>query len=209
MDMSVTLYAKGPESGSFIHNGEMTDSQGGGVADLLRAVEAGDEAARDELIALVQPELHACAARLMRDQPHGHTLQPTALVNEAYLKLFAKDEAHFADRRHLMATAATAMRQILIDHARRKRSDKRRADGEQVALDCVVLTYEGSGIDVLELDEALSDLQKFDPAMARVAELRVFAGLSFEEIAALEGMPLRTLQRKWSAVRAWMMGRLA
>jgi len=197
------------ENGRICHNGRMTDPRGGGVADLLRAVEAGDAAARDELIALMQPELRACAARLMRDQPNGHTLQPTALVNEAYLKLFTKDDPHFTDRRHLMATAATAMRQILIDHARRRNTNKRHADGERMALESIALSYEGSGVDVLAMDEALSALMNFDPEMAKVAELRVFAGLTFEEISELEGIPLRTLQRKWSAVRAWMMGKMA
>ncbi|MCA8980881.1 MAG: sigma-70 family RNA polymerase sigma factor [Planctomycetes bacterium] len=187
----------------------MTDSTGGGVADLLRAVKAGDLQARDELIALIQPELRKCADRLMRHQPNGHTLQPTALVNEAYLKLFGTDDPHFTDRRHLMATAATAMRQILIDHARRRNSNKRSADGDRIALESVALSYEGNGVDVLAMDEALSSLTEFDPQMARVAELRVFAGLTFEEIAELEDIPLRTLQRKWSAVRAWMMGKMA
>lgn len=187
----------------------MTNSRGGGVADLLRAVEAGDLRARDELIALIQPELRKCADRLMREQPNGHTLQPTALVNEAYIKLFAKEDPHFTDRRHLMATAATAMRQILIDHARRRNCNKRSADGEKVALESVALTYEGNGVDVLAMDDALSALVEFDPEMARVAELRVFAGLTFEEIAELEGISLRTLQRRWSAVRAWMIGKMA
>lgn len=189
-------------------NEGMTDDEGDEIARLLRAVEAGDKKARAQLIGMMQPELRKCAERMMQGQPNGHTLQPTALVNEAYLKLFSKDDPLFTDRRHLMATAAKAMRQILIDHARRKGSGKRQPDGERLALDSVVLGYENHGLDLLAIDEALSGLVKIDEDMARVAELRIFAGLPFEEIAVLEGIPLRTLQRKWSVVRAWMIAKM-
>ncbi len=186
----------------------MEGTGGGRIERLLRAVEEGDRAARDELIEVLQPELRACASRMMRGQDRGHTLQATALVNEAYLKMFSRDHPHFSDRKHLLATAARAMRQILIDHARRKGRDKRHADGERTPLDNIALEYEGNGVDVLSLDEVLRDLATFDAEMARVAELRVFGGFSFEEIATIEDLSLRTLQRRWSSTKAWMASRL-
>lgn len=186
----------------------MTRLDEAAVVEMLRGIEAGDAEARARLIAALQPELRACADRLMRGQPTGHTLQPTALVNEAYLKLFADDGPCFGNRRHLMVAAATAMRRILIDHARGKSTFKRQPDGERLALDSVLLSYEDTGIDLLATDEALSGLAEFDAEMARVAELRIFVGLPLDEISVLEGIPLRTLERRWSVARAWMMGRM-
>ena len=176
--------------------------------DIFRRVQAGDPAARNELFEILNDELRARADQLMRAQPLGHTLQATALVNEAFLKLFASTVASWTSCEHVLATASGAMRHVLIDHARRKRAQRRTAGGERVPLDYVLPAYEASALDLVALDDALRELASFDPEMARVFEMRFFAGRDLAEIATCLGLPLRTLQRRFKAAKAWLLGRI-
>jgi RNA polymerase sigma factor (TIGR02999 family) len=158
----------------------------------------------DELLAELYTELRARAERFMRGQPRDLTLQTTALVNEACLKLFGQERLAGADRTHLLALASTAMRSVLVDHARARGRVKRLPPGERLPIDEVHVAFEERAIDLLALDEALKKLAAFDPCMARVVELHFFGGLSLEDTASAVGMPLRTLERRWKATRAWL-----
>ena len=149
-------------------------------------------------------ELHAIAARWMRDQPRNHTLQATELVHEAYLRLHGRPELSALDRVGFLAHASTAMRCALVDHARSRARQKRQPHGDRVPLDSLLLSYEDRAVDLLALDEALRRLDTFDPDMASAVDLRFFGGLSAEETAELLGIPLRTFERRWRAVRAWL-----
>lgn len=144
------------------------------------------------------------ARELMQDQPAGHTLQATALVNEVYLKLVGRPDSYWTDSGHLLLTAARAMRQVLVDHARRKGATKRGGEFQRHPLDGVVVAYEERSDDLEALDRALEELAEFSPEMARVVELRFFAGQSMREIAGILGISPRTLDRKWDATRAWL-----
>ena len=146
----------------------------------------------------------------MRRQPRDHTLQTTALVHEACLKIFGKERLVSTDRAHLLALASTAMRSVLVDHARARGRVKRLPPGERVPIDEIQCAYEERAIDLLALDDALSKLARFEPVMARAVELHFFGGLSLEDTARALELPLRTLERRWSATRAWLraeMGR--
>lgn len=168
-----------------------------------------EPARTDELFTQVCDQLRMAAERLLHGQPVGHTLQPTALVNETYLKLFRNKDANWSSKDHLIAVAGAAMRQILIDHARSKQARKRKATGSRLPLDDLVLSYEANGLDLLGLDEALCELSEFDPQMALVVEQRCFLGLELPEIAKHQDISLRTLQRKWAATSAWLSSRLS
>lgn len=148
-------------------------------------------------------ELRRHAEHFMRGQPPDHTLQATALVNETFLKLSNKDLVR-TDRAHLLALAATAMRQVLVDHARARRCAKRSPPGERISSDEIQSAFEERAVDVLALDAALSKLAGIDPTMARAVDLHFFAGLTMEATADAVGMPLRTLERRWYATRAWL-----
>jgi RNA polymerase sigma factor (TIGR02999 family) len=158
----------------------------------------------DELLAELYTELRARAERFMRGQPRDLTLQTTALVNEACLKLFGQERLAGADRTHLLALASTAMRSVLVDHARARGRVKRLPPGERLPIDEVQVAFEERAIDLLALDEALKKLAVFDSCMARVVELHFFGGLSLEDTASAVDMPLRTLERRWKATRAWL-----
>lgn len=170
---------------------------------MLDRMATGDREAAESLMPLVYDELRRVSGSLMRGQASSHTLQPTALVNEAYVKLLNAGEG-YANRAHFMAVAATAMRQILTDHARRKRALKRgggaRAEGEveQVA------APSGDAIDAVALDDALTRLEALDPRRHRVVELRFFGGLTVEETADLLGVSRSTVEADWRSARAWL-----
>jgi RNA polymerase sigma-70 factor (ECF subfamily) len=177
---------------------------------LLAALSAGDRAASGEIFRQLYAHLHSHAARLMSRQPPGHTLQATALVGEAYLRLFGESAPRpVLSREHLLAMAARAMRWVLIDHARTKRRDKRGGGVDTVPLDGVFVTYESKDFDLLALDEALEGLGRLDPDLVRLVELRFFGGLSMEEVATVLGKPLRSLERDWTFAKAWLMKRMA
>ena len=140
----------------------------------------------------------------MRERRKDHTLQATALVHEAYLRLHEGRELAASDRVGFLALASTAMRCALVDHARAHGSEKRQPPDERVPLDALLVAYEDRAVDMLALDEALERLDGFDPEMARAVEMRFFGGLSAEETAEFLGIPLRTFERRWKAARAWL-----
>jgi len=175
---------------------------------LLRAWSQGDESARDQLLPLIYGELHRQAARQLRSQPAGHTLQATALVHEAYLR-FADAPADWQGRSHFFGVAARAMRSILVDHARARRAAKRGGGGMAVTLGAAERAGElpetaNADVDVEALDEALTRLASLDPRQARVVELRYFAGLSIEETAGVLGVSHATVEREWKTARLWL-----
>ena len=200
-------------SGGQLDGGGSSGSGGGGEATiLLNRLRAGDADAGRELLPVLYDELKRIAARQFRGQAAGHTLQPTILVHEAFLRLIGKPTA-FEDRAHFFAVAATAMRQILVNHARASNADKRGGGAKAVALNHDVADESGSGgggpgggkdIDVLALHEALEQLAKIDPRKHRVIELRFFAGLTVEEIAQAMDLSKTTIESEWRAARAWL-----
>lgn len=181
----------------------------GDVTQLLAAAETGDRAAFDALYRSVYAELRRIAQASMRREGRGHTLQPTALVNEAYLRL-APAGAAWENRRHFFGAAAEAMRRILVDHARKRLASKRGADFERVTLTGADIEMPGgaTGIDVLQIDSALQQLRQEAPRLADLVNLRFFAGLSIQEAAlALEVSPA-TAKRDWAFARAWLQQRV-
>ncbi len=177
------------------------------ITELLSAWRGGDARARDRLVAEVYPELRRLAQQLFRNERGNHTLQPTALVNEAWLRLAGAQPLPIEDRGHLLAISARLMREILIDHARR-RSAAKRDGGERVTLSGLdVDTGEGE-VDLLGLDGALAQLERIDPAKARIVELRYFGGLSIEETAAATEQSPATVKRHWQAARIWLFNAL-
>ena len=187
------------------------------VTTLLEAWGRGDEAALNELFPLVYGELHHLAGRYMRAQPRGHTLQATALVHEAYLRLVDRRSVRWEGRAHFLAVAARAMRSVLVDHARRRRAAKRggaeRGGAEwRLTLGAAgeVAGQEGEAdVDVLALDAALTRLAALDPRQARVVELRYFGGLSIEEAARALGVSHATVEREWKTARLWLKRELS
>ena len=171
---------------------------------LLRRVEEGDDDAAGELFQLVYRELHGMAARLMAGERKGHTLQSTALVNEAWLRLVGASGASFEDRRHFLRVSARAMRRVLIDHARARQTDKRGGERKPVPLDDALAWYEDQPVDLLALDEALERLGERDANLLRVVELRYFAGLTLEETGDVLGRALGQVHRDWTFVRGWL-----
>jgi RNA polymerase sigma factor (TIGR02999 family) len=171
---------------------------------LLRMRDGDRVSAAGELLPLVYAQLRALAGSYFQQQQLSHTLQPTALVHEAYLKLVDQSAMEWKDRAHFFAVAATAMRQILIDHARRKHAAKRGGDWQRVTIDQAASPSSLGEIDVLALDEAMTTLASIDPRQARVVELRFFGGLSVEEAAEALKVSTRTVELDWRMAKAWL-----
>jgi RNA polymerase sigma factor (TIGR02999 family) len=180
------------------------------VTELLQSWARGDRSALDRLVPLVHEELHRLAHRCMRHEQPGHTLQTTALVNEAYLRLVNADTVRWEDRSHFFAISATVMRRILVDFARARRAKKREAIRLKVPVDLESLQVAAPrpDADVVALDDALQSLAAFDARGARIVELRYFGGLTVEESAEVLGVSSKTVKRDWAAARAWLMGEL-
>ena len=178
------------------------------VTDLLIQWGEGDAEVQNELWPLVYDHLRRMAGELMNGERRGHTLQPTALVNEAYIKLVNQHSMKFHDRGHFYAMAARMMRRILVDHARAKRAAKR-GKGERVYLDVSLHLAALPEADALDLDEALSGLEAVDPEKARVVELKFFGGLTNDEIAALLGCSEKTVRRHWKVAKLWLYRELS
>ncbi len=165
----------------------------------------GDSAALDQLIPMVYPELRRIARRHMGKEKSQHTLQTSALINEAYLRLVNQQAVEWHDRAHFFAVAAQVMRHILIDHARRYRYDKRGGGATHIALDdAAVIIRERAG-EFIALDGALNGLSKIDPRKSRLVELRFFGGLTVEETAEVMNLSPITIKREWRAARAWLL----
>jgi len=169
------------------------------LTELLDAVGKGDDAAQGRMFALLYDELHRCAHRQLGGG--GETLSTTALVHETYMKLAAADRLRLESRRHFMALAARAMRQVLVDRARRAGADKRGGSAAFITLDDRVPDAPSTASDVLALDRALTELEGIDARAARVVQLHFFGGLTFGAIAELEGLNERTIKRDWQAAR--------
>ncbi len=179
------------------------------VTKLLRRVEGGDEDAREQLVAQVYGELHRIAQAFISDERRGHTLQPTALVNEVYMSMFAELKTEgIEDSGQLMRTAACAMRRLLIDHARKKLTTKRGGGYTKHDLDHIVAYYEERNIELVALDKALVEMEEWDPQKAKIVELKFFGGRSNEETAEALGLSLRSMERAWFTARAWLRSRL-
>jgi RNA polymerase sigma factor (TIGR02999 family) len=180
------------------------------VATLSNEAAAGDPRASADLLPLVYQQLRALAERRMRDEHAGHTLQATALVHEAYLRLTDRAGAQSWDSRwHFFAAAAESMRRILVENARRRARRKRGGSMARVELDSVVLTVGGPTDELLSLDEALVDLAAAHPEKARLIELRYFGGLTHEQAAQALGVSASTADRHWAFARAWLYRRMA
>jgi RNA polymerase sigma factor (TIGR02999 family) len=174
------------------------------VTRILNAIEQGDRGATDELLPLVYEELRLLAARKLAHEPPGQTLQATALVHEAYLRLVGGDGQRWDNRGHFFMAAAEAMRRILVDRARRKQRHKHGGDRQRVDLDAAEPALEGPSDDIVALDEALAKLAGEDPTKAELVKLRCFAGLTVEQAAEILGISRATACRYWSYARAWL-----
>ena len=178
------------------------------ITVLLLEWRDGNKAALDRLIPLVYDELRRLAHRYVQRERNGHTLQTSALVNEAYLRLAGQEDPNWENRSHFFAVTAQIMRHILIDHARRRRYLKHGGELQQVSLKEVVVMTEQRAGELIALDEALSELASFDERKSRVVELRYFGGLSLEETAGVLEISLMTVRRDWHAAKAWLYRRL-
>ncbi len=187
----------------------MADEPRPGLTAILGRARTGDEQARTELVSLVYDELRVVASRLMRRERNDHTLSPTAVVHEAVIRLLG--EAVFdraADRSFLFASAARAMREVLIDHARRRGADRRGGGRQRVPLDAVVDYFEAQGLDVVSVHEALDRLAELDGRQAQVMTLRYFGGMTVPEVAKALGVAVVTVERDWRLARAWLASQL-
>lgn len=178
------------------------------VTQLLLAWAAGAESARDELIPLVYDTLRRIARRHLREERVGHSLQPTALVNEAYLKL-VEQEVSWQNRAHFFGVAARMMREILIDYARAKQRLKRGGEWQRVSLADAANLAQEQAVDMLALDDALRRLAEVDARKSHVVELRFFGGLTLEETATVLNLSTPTIEREWRTARAWLQTELA
>jgi RNA polymerase sigma factor (TIGR02999 family) len=186
----------------------MAPEPGQQVTELLRAAQAGDPGAADRLMAAVYEQLRGLARARMAHLAPGQTLQPTALIHEAYLRLADKSDIVWESRQHFFFAAARAMRDILVEQARRKAGAARGGHRRRHDLDEACAAVEPPGADVLFVHEALEELERQDPVKARIVLLRYFSGLTTAETADVLGMAERTLDRQWRIARAWLLKRL-
>ena len=186
----------------------MTTSPNKDVSQLLTAWSEGDEAALDQLTPLVYNELHRLARRYMRRESPGHTLQTSALVNEAYLRLVKQRDVRWQNRSHFFGVAAQMMRRILVDHARSHGRAKRGGDVHRLSLDATVIMSKERVVDLITIDEALSTLAKLDPQKSRIVEMKFFGGLSTDEVAECMHVSSRTIEREWRKAKAWLKAAL-
>lgn len=174
------------------------------VTGLLSDWSHGDQAALEKLTPLIYEELHRLAHHYMRQERPNHTLQTTALVNEAYLRLVDQKSAHWQNRAHFFALAAQVMRHILVDYARKRRYAKRGGAARQVTFDEAAIVSQQRAAEFVALDEALKSLEAIDPRKSQVVELRFFGGLNFEEIARVLKVSPITVRRDWRSAKAWL-----
>ena len=177
------------------------------MTQLLQKMADGDPSAGEELFSLVYSDLRSRAARLMQG-PDAHTLQPTAVVNEAWMKLSGGD-SNWENRGHFLGVAAKAMRSVLVDHARAKRAQKRGGGAERIELDTAIEVFEERARDLVLLDEALDHLQTLDARLGKLVELRFFAGLTIPETAEALGVSTPTVERGWRTARSWLRAEMS
>ena len=182
----------------------------GEVTTLLEAIRAGDEQARDRLVEHVYAELRQLAAGLMQAEPVGHTLEPTGLLHEALARLFQADALRRApNRAYLFGAVVRAMREVLVDHARRRNAAKRGGDCQRLPLDAVLLAFEERNLDVVALHEALERLASFHERQSQVVALRFFGGCTVPEIAEMLGVSVSTVESDFRIARAWLRQQLS
>lgn len=174
------------------------------VTQLLVALSGGNRAVVDELTPLIYKELKQIASSQLRRERSGHTLQATALVHEAYVKLVDQREVNWNNRAHFFCVAAQVMRRVLIDYAKATNREKRGGGLKKVSLDEAIMGAEDRATDLLQIEEALSRLESLDPRQAKVVELRFFAGLNVQETAVALGISAPTVKREWAMARAWL-----
>lgn len=177
------------------------------VTGLINASAQGDVRARDELYARIYEQLRQLARRQMRQERAGHTLQPTAVVNEAFLRL-VEGNRNWDNRKHFFLSAASAMRRVLIDHARARRAAKRGSGGLHLSLLDSDAPVGALDVNLLDLEQALAELERLNPRLARIMELRYFAGFNVEETAEALELSTATVKREWSYARAWLIDRM-
>ncbi len=180
--------------------------QEGQVVSILGRATSGDRLAAAELLPLVYGELKALASNYLKQERPGHTLQPTALVHEAYIRMAGADR-EWAGKSHFLAVAAVAMRNVLVDHARRRGADKRSGELGRVTLDAAELGDRRRDVEVLELDGLIERLAELDPRRARVVELKFFAAMTNDQIAEVLGVSRSTVAEDWTVARAWLGAR--
>ena len=178
------------------------------ITTLLNRLAEGDQQAAAQLMPLVYQELHRLAARCLRHERPGHTLQATALVHEAYIKLTAQRSAGWQNRAQFFAVASQAMRRILVDYARKQQKIRRGGKQQKVTLDEAVLVSADHTDVLIAVHESLSRLEKLDPRQGRMVELRYFGGLTVEEVAHVLGVSSKTVRREWNSAKAWLYGDL-
>lgn len=178
------------------------------VTAILVSWSEGRREALDELVPLIYDELHRIAARYLRQERAEHTLQPTALVHEAWLRLIDQQNVNWQNRAHFFGVSAELMRRILVDHARRKKAEKRGGGAATVVLDENIEWSARRDLDLVDLDDALEALAKLDPQQSKVVEMRFFGGLSVEETAEALGVSPTTVKREWRMARAWLLREL-
>ncbi len=176
----------------------------GDVTQVLDALSGGSPRAADELLPIVYDELRRLAGRYLRDEPANLTLQPTALVHEAYLRLVGTDDPRWENRAQFFSVAAQAMRRLLIDHARRRRAAKRGGDRQKRSLEDVGEPSTDRDAYLVAMDDALTELASIDPQLSRVIELRFFGGLGVDETARVLGVSPMTVKRRWKMARGWL-----
>ena len=179
------------------------------VTKLLQDWSQGDASALEKLIPLVFEDLRQIAGRLFQRETDGHTLQPTALVSEVYLRLMDQRKIHWQNREQFFGVAALLMRRILVDYAKGRQAAKRGSGAPKVPLDETLAVPELQGVDFVALDEALSRLAEIDPRQGRIVEMRFFTGLSHEEIAEVLDISLTTVKREWRTARLWLFRELS
>ena len=175
----------------------------------LGAAGGGDAAAADQLMMAVYGELHDLARWYLRRETPGHTLRPTALVHEAYLKMIDQQKVDWQGRTHFLAVAAQAMRRVLVDHARSKKRKKRGGSRRRLTLDEQLVIHRDCEEDIVAVDDALESLARLDAQQARIVEMRFFAGMKVDEVAAALGVSKRSVEREWTAARAWLRQQLS
>lgn len=179
------------------------------LTQLLHVASSGDRRNLDALMAAIYTDLHRLASRHMLAERRDHTLQPTAIVHEAYMRLIDQRNTSWRDRAHFFAVASTIIRRILLDHAREHKAAKRGGGRERVPIEVAAEVGSASNVDLIALDSALAELADVDPQQAKIVEMRFFGGLTIEEVAEVLGIGKRTVDRQWQCAKAWLFCHLS
>lgn len=178
------------------------------ITQMLHKAQAGNRDALDELFPIIYRELRQIASRQLAGERAGHTLQPTALVHEAYMRLIDQHSVDWQNRAHFFSIAAETMRRILVNHAIQRNAQKRGAGATRIELDEAINYYDQRELDLVVLDDALKNLEEFDPTQAKIVELRFFGGLTVEETAQVLGVSESTIKREWRMAKSWLKTKL-